>query len=148
MTYIYGRRSLEVQGTIHPHLIQIFDLVLEHMDHSLLWGFRGEEDQNRMVKEHKSYLSWPNSKHNTLPSLAVDAAPGKMVRTHSDISPTWTINWQDHETFNQFGFFVLGVAAGLAIPIRWLGDGDQDYIPNNRDGKKNFYDAAHFELIL
>jgi hypothetical protein len=30
------------------------------------WVWRGEEDQNKFVKEKKSELSWPDSLHNTM----------------------------------------------------------------------------------
>ena len=38
-------------------------------------GYRGENDQNAAFANGNSKLKFPNSKHNQLPSLAVDVAP-------------------------------------------------------------------------
>jgi hypothetical protein len=44
-------------------------------DISVACGHRNEADQNREFAEGDSKLQWPKSKHNTLPSRAVDVWP-------------------------------------------------------------------------
>ncbi len=117
-------------GTCDPVLIRLMNEVIKHWDCTILEGHRDQARQNEMVRIGTSRLSWPDSKHNKDPSLAVDVAP-------------YPIDWQDLERFRAFGGFVLGVAAVLKVPIRWGGDwnGNRDF----RDQK--FHDLPHFELI-
>ena len=77
-----------------------------------------------------SKVQFPNSKHNSLPSLAVDAAP-------------YPIDWNDKKRFALFAGFVLGIAATKGIRLRWGGDWNMNYITlDNR-----FDDLPHFELV-
>lgn len=71
----YGTRSKQVRSELTPTLRIIFDTVLERMDHSLVCGFRPENEQNMAFAAGASKLRWPNSKHNRKPSPAVDADP-------------------------------------------------------------------------
>lgn len=117
--------------TCDPKLQRLMNEVIRHWDCTILEGHRTEFRQNEMVRIGTSQLSWPNSKHNKTPSLAVDAAP-------------YPIDWADIERFRAFGGFVLGVAAVLNIPLRWGGDWN-----GNRDFKdQKFHDLPHFELII
>lgn len=79
MGYRYGRRSTERLQSCDPDLILLFNEALADptcpSDITILEGHRGEERQNQMVAEGKSQLRWPKSRHNTFPSMAVDAAP-------------------------------------------------------------------------
>ena len=71
----FSRRSLNRLDTCHPDLIALMVEVIRTVDISVLEGHRGEERQNALKAEGKSQLSWPRSKHNQSPSLAVDVAP-------------------------------------------------------------------------
>lgn len=104
-----------------PRLQELFQDVIQHQDCAILVGHRCEEDQNAACINGKSELVWPNSKHNTQPSLAVDAAP-------------YPIDWDNIESFKLFGMFVKLRAKVLGIPIRWGGD------------FRSFKDYDHFEL--
>lgn len=79
MTYRYGRSSTERLQSCDPDLILLFNEALADpacpSDITILEGHRGEERQNQMVAEGKSQLRWPRSRHNSFPSMAVDAAP-------------------------------------------------------------------------
>lgn len=100
----------------------LFNDVIQHQDCAILVGHRCEADQNAACSSGKSELIWPNSKHNSQPSLAVDAAP----------SP---VDWENIESFKLFGMFVKLRAKALNIPIRWGGD------------FHSFKDYDHFELV-
>lgn len=71
----FSRRSITKLDTCHPDLIQLMVEVVRTIDITVLEGHRGEERQNALKAEGKSQLSWPRSKHNQSPSLAVDVAP-------------------------------------------------------------------------
>jgi peptidoglycan L-alanyl-D-glutamate endopeptidase CwlK len=79
MSYAYSSRSRDKLQTCHADLILLFMEALADpecpSDMSILEGHRGEDRQNQMVAEGKSQLAWPNSRHNTSPSMAVDVAP-------------------------------------------------------------------------
>ena len=77
----------------------------------------------------KSQLEYPKSRHNLVPSMAVDVCP-------------YPIDWNDRERFSYFAGYVRGVAAGMGIDIRWGGDWDSDgEVKDN-----SFDDLPHFEL--
>ncbi len=73
----YSQQSLRVRDDIHKDLRVLFDFILPKYDHSLVTGFRGEAEQNMAfyAKPQLSKKKWPTSKHNTLPTRAVDADP-------------------------------------------------------------------------
>lgn len=124
--------SKERLATCHPDLKRLFNEVVKHFDCKVLEGYRNEDIQHAafIAKPQRSKVDWPNSKHNTLPSHAVDVAP-------------YPVNWTDYDRLYCFGGFVLGIAASMKIKIRWGGDWDQD--TEVRDNK--FNDLVHFEIV-
>ncbi len=122
--------SAKKLASAHPDLQKVFNEVIKHWDCSILEGHRGEADQNEYFKTGKSKLKWPSSKHNSLPSKAVDAMP----------SP---ISWEDREGICYFAGFVLGIASSMGIKIRWGGDFNQ----NRKIKDEKFVDMPHFELV-
>lgn len=118
----FSTRSLERLRTCDPRLQELFEEVIKHYDCTVLEGHRGEQKQNQAYWEGKSKVKWPDSKHNKVPSLAIDVAP-------------YPVDWENIERFKEFGAFVKGVAAAMGIKIRWGGD------------FKSFFDGPHFELV-
>ncbi len=125
----FSKTSAARLATCHPDLAKVFTRVLQICDCSIICGHRNKEEQNAAFTEGKSQVQYPNGKHNTLPSRAVDVAP-------------YPINWNDRERFSYFAGLVIGVGASMGIAIRWGGDWDGDFdIKDN-----NFDDLVHFEL--
>lgn len=89
----------------------------------VICGHRGKAEQDAAVAAGNSKTPWPTSKHNSLPSLAVDLAPSSPIK------------WGDIEAFKKLGEDVKKQAAALGIHIRWGGD------------FKTFKDYPHFEII-
>ena len=118
--------------TCSPHLQLIFNKVLVVRDRSILCGSRGEEEQTRLFNEGKSQLEFPNSKHNSSPSDAVDVVPYPVPDLELEI-----------EEFIRFSHFVLGTAYGMGIALRWGGDWDRDFDLTDQ----RFNDYPHFELV-
>ncbi len=88
-----------------PRLQVIVNELLEHMDVSVLCGYRGKEDQDKAYAEGKSKLKFPLSKHNIKPSLAVDLAP-------------FPIDWNDIGRFDAMLDKVQEIADKHKIRIR------------------------------
>lgn len=124
--------------TCHRDLITLFKHIILDYDCSVVWGHRGEKEQNKAFASGNSQLEWPNSKHNTLPSLAIDVAPYEKTE----------IDWGKLQSAH-FAGYVKGVAdqlyriGSMTHRIRTGIDFDQD---NDIDDTK-FWDACHFELI-
>lgn len=133
----FSRRSTERLASSHPDLQTIFDVVVAHFDCSVLCGHRGEAEQNQMVADGRSKLSWPHSKHNSRPSMAVDVAP-------------YPIDWRDMKRWYLFGGYVLATARQLYGDgqiehlVRWGGDWDLDTDLSDQ----RFNDLPHFELYV
>ena len=125
----FGRKSKERLASCDPMLQKLFNEVIKHVDCSVLEGHRGEERQNKFYDEGKSKVRYPNGRHNANPSLAVDVTP-------------YPVDWEDRERQTLFAGFVLGIARGLGITIRWGGDWDMDF--DVQDNK--FDDFPHFEI--
>jgi len=126
----FGKTSKKRLETCHPKLQELFNEVIKHYDCSILQGTRSKEEQDEYFRTGRSKVEWPNSKHNSSPSNAVDVVP-------------FPIDWNDWNRFYHFAGYVKGVADGLGIKIRsgidW--DGDNNFNDNS------FNDAPHFELL-
>lgn len=114
----YGKESLAKLETCDPKLILFAKAVMEGVDRgdlvtddvydlTILWGHRGKEDQNEAFAKGTSEKQWPHSKHNTLPSLAVDMVP-------------YPVDWSKAKLhrFEALRRYARGVAQGLGIRIR------------------------------
>lgn len=127
----YGSNSLKHIETLHPHLQLIaFDLI-EIMNVSVVCGHRGKDEQDKAVAEKKSKTPWPKSKHNQLPSIAMDVIP-------------YPTGYKDTRLIYFMAGLIKGIAAKHGITIRWGGDWDSDGDLNDQ----TFNDLVHFELIL
>lgn len=125
----FGTRSNANLDTCHPDLQRLFREVVKHYDCTVICGHRSKDAQDEAVQNGMSKTVYPNSKHNSIPSLAADVVP-------------YPIDWQDREGFYNFGGFVKGVASQMGISIRWGGDWDSD---NDLHDQK-FIDLPHFEI--
>ena len=126
----FSESSKNKLDTCHTKLQQLMHVVVYNYDCTVLVGHRTEEAQTKAFDEGNSKVQWPDSKHNSQPSLAVDVAP-------------YPIIWDDKERFYHFAGYVLGVASSMDIKLRWGGDWDGDH-----DFKgQTFNDLVHFELV-
>lgn len=124
--------------TCHPDLQRVIRHAMEtataDLDFAVLCGHRGKIEQDAAYAAGLSKTPFPTSKHNHLPSLAVDIAP-------------YPVDWNDYGRFKHLAEHVLASAAELGISIRWGGDWDGDG-KTRRDGDpdERFVDLPHFEL--
>lgn len=129
--YAFSIRSEERLATCHADLQQLFREVIKHTDCTILEGHRDQQAQDEYFAAGRSKLQWPNSRHNVLPSKAVDVIP----------HPFKTEDWNNIGRFAMFAGVVLGIATKLGIPIRCGIDWNR-----NLDPSDNWVDAPHFEL--
>jgi len=106
---IHSASSRKKLLEVHPDLQRLVHAVAEKMDLLVICGHRGKREQNEAFMNRRSQLSWPHSKHNQVPSLAVDLTPDPL-------------NWKDIEGFKKMGKLVKEVAAELRLEIKWGGD--------------------------
>jgi len=130
----FGTRSANNLATSHPDLQRLFNEVVKNYDCSITCGHRGQEEQDAAFHEGRSKVQWPNGKHNTTPSKAVDTVPWFSEKPH--------IRWEDKEKFYHFAGYVQAVADQLGIKIRWGGNWDSD----DELDDQTFFDLPHFEL--
>ena len=125
----FSQASLDKLSTCDERLQILFNKVIEYFDCTIVYGNRGEKDQNEAFAKGASKKKFPDSKHNSSPSKAVDAVP-------------YPINWGDEDRMYYFSGVVMGIAKMLDIEIRWGGDWDKD--TEVRD--QTFNDLGHFQL--
>jgi peptidoglycan L-alanyl-D-glutamate endopeptidase CwlK len=107
------------------------DALLDHMDVSLIWGYRSEPQQNALYPRH-SKVQWPNSKHNKWPSLAVDIQPYPYPTTENDL----------RAALGYMAGICWMIADDAGFEIRWGGDWNR-----NGDVTDNgFDDLFHLEI--
>ena len=130
MMYSYSDRSKRSLISCHVDLQRLANEIIRYRNIAIICGHRNEEDQNRAYREGKSTKKWPLGKHNKLPSEAFDFV-------------IWPVNWTDYMNWTATGFFIVGLAEGMGIKIRWGADWNRNYITED----ETFYDWGHIELI-
>lgn len=128
----FGPTSMERLATCDPRLQRLFAEVVKHWDCTVLCGHRGQVEQEAAFAAGKSKARWGQSKHNSMPSRAVDVMP-------------WPVNWDDIPALTMFAGFVLATAAQMGIRVRWGADWDQDRKPWEKENWEQ--DGPHWELL-
>jgi hypothetical protein len=126
----YSARSKANLATCDLRLQEVFNKAIEHTDCAITFGYREEEAQNKAFADGASTKEWPDSKHNSYPSKAVDA-------------PVYPIDWDDRERFTLFAGVVIGIGFAMGHNIRWGGDWNED----NQVKDNKFDDLVHFEIV-
>ena len=130
----YSKRSKERLATCDQRLQDVFNEVIKHVDCSILEGHRSKERQNKLYDEKRTKVKYPNGRHNSNPSKAVDVTP-------------YPVKWEDRERLTFFAGFVLGIARSMGINLRWGGNWDM-YKENGKweVADNRFDDFPHFEI--
>ena len=135
MSYSFSEFSLSHLSTCHPELQILFHEVIKVMDCRVLCGHRTKEAQDAAYPKY-SKVKWPDSKHNTSPSMAVDVVP-------------YPVDWAGTNRMYYFGGRVVEIARRLKDEnkiiheVRWGGDWDRDTEVDDQ----RFIDLPHFELV-
>lgn len=126
--YKFSRLSLNRLDTCDPVLQALMIKALKDKrcpcDFTIVSGHRGKEEQNKAYRNGYSKLKFPQSKHNSRPSKAVDICPyvnGKL-------------DWKSITNFKNLGNHILTIAKENDISVTWGGNW------------KKFKDYPHYEL--
>ena len=129
MSYSFGNSSQARLDTCHPKLQEILNEAIKYVDISILCGTRDEAAQEKAVADGASKVHYPDSRHNSMPSMAIDVAP-------------YPIDWENLTRFALLQGLLKGIAMMKGIKIRsgidWDSDGD---ITDHK-----FMDWPHIEL--
>jgi len=137
----FGKRSIDNLVAVDVRLQDLFIKVVQTYDCSILKGRRGEEEQEACFHAGLTTLHYPHSKHNKMPSEALDVAPYPIVWPDPVKQPKL---WHLHlARFYHFAGFVKATAQDMGIKIRWGGDWDGDLEFTDQ----TFHDLPHFELV-
>lgn len=126
----FSDRSEKRLMTCDSRLIEIFAELVKIYDCSIVCGHRNAKDQNAAFESNNSKVKWPDSKHNSYPSLGVDVVPYPSL-------------WDSGEQFYFMAGMVFMIAQRKGIKIRWGGDWDRDGDFNDQ----KFMDLGHFEIV-
>lgn len=124
MTYKWSKASLAKLKTCDERIQALADMMLARSDFDLTitCGHRGEKEQQDAFDKGTSKAKFGQSKHNNLPSLAIDICP-------------YPINWDaKDERWQQMALNAMWCAGRLGFEIVWGGS------------FKSFKDMPHFEL--
>ena len=107
----------------------------------VICGHRTKAEQQKAYDHGMSKVQWPDSKHNTDPSIAVDIGPYiKDLPGH--------IPWSNKMIWKSLYSLMMEVSDDLDIPLRsgidWNGDG----VFVDIDPTESFWDAPHYEEII
>lgn len=133
----FSQESFSKLSTCHIDLRTIFFEVIKYFDCTILEGYRDEADQEADFKAGKTQLHWPNGRHNSRPSLAVDVAP-------------YPVEFNHPNRFYWFAGYVMATAEQLkqqgkiTHSLRYGGDWNS----NKEIDDQTFDDLVHFELVI
>ena len=96
----FSKSSKNKLETCDPELQTLFYYVIKYFDCTVVCGERGREEQEHAFQNGFSTKQYPNSKHNSSPSEAVDVVP-------------YPIEWENTDRMRYFIGFVKGVAQML-----------------------------------
>jgi len=126
----FSKASRGRLDTCHPDLVRLMEEVIKHIDITVLCGARSVEEQQELFRQGRSKLDGSPgkmSKHNHVPSLAVDVS-------------LWPVAW-DKDRFIAMAYYIRGVADQLGIKIRLGADWNGDMVFS-----ESFFDGPHIEL--
>jgi hypothetical protein len=132
----FSQKSEDKLATCDYRLQEILNEVIKYYDCTIIFGHRDKTAQDKAYAEGKSTKKWPNSKHNTSPSKAVDVAPWPIPKD-------WGHKWKDRVKFYELKAIMFYEAKKRGYKLRYGGDWDmdEDYTDNTFD------DLVHFEVI-
>ena len=142
MAYRFGRKSKQRLAQLHKDLQFLCTEVIKIINFSIVEGHRGEKRQNQYYVAGVTKKKWPDSKHNKLPSEALDAYPYPVILP--DIKKSKKEYGKQLARF----YLLVGIFKGIAfsnnIKIRVGADWDSD----GEILDQSFDDLPHIEIIL
>lgn len=129
----WSHRSKRVYDTLDPRLQKLVIRMRDEVgDISLTSGHRDCQEQMELFHAGASTLTWPNSKHNKRPSIAVDFAP-------------YPYPADENKLWGALGYLAghaMRIAKEEGFEVRWGGDWNGDGDLTNQ----SFDDLFHLEV--
>lgn len=147
---VYSKKSQAIFDSLDPRLQKVLLYIKDvlEIDHSLLCGHRGKEEQDKAYLGGNSKVQWPNSKHNTYPSLAVDVVP--YIRLGS---AKGGVHWHNEDQQIRENYYrdmvrlatIIQMVAKLVFQteLRWGGDFNKNWVISDQ----NWLDFPHIEVV-
>ena len=130
MSFHFSKRSKDNLATCHLPLQKLAKAALatSPIDFIVIEGHRDKAKQDEAFRKGASKLRWPKSKHNAMPSYAMDVCP-------------YPISWNDIEAFK-----VLG--AHMKATWDLMPDEDKEGFRLEWGGDwKKFVDMPHYQIV-
>ncbi len=124
------QKSIIKLQRVDPRLVALVEAVHQIFPCFVVDGYRDEHEQNMEVLKGTSNLKYPDSKHNSDPSLAVDLAP--LPYAPDNI-----------KQLLYFAGYVMAVGSSHGLKLRWGGDWKMRQDPSRNAPQ----DLFHFELV-
>lgn len=111
----FSKTSIEKLKTCHNDLQVICNKAIELYDFAVICGYRNKEEQSKAFKGGFSKVNYPLSRHNHLPSNAMDLCP-------------YPIDWKNENRFYELAGIIKTVAdylltsGKISHKIQWGGD--------------------------
>jgi len=128
----YSVKSSNILRRAVPELQLVCNELVLYFDNTVLCSYRDKAGQDAAVASGASKTPWPTSKHNVMPSRAVDLRPYFAKEPH--------LRWEK-EAFVYMAGHIIMIAHYRGIKLRWGGDWNLDNDP--ADG----WDWGHFEVL-
>jgi peptidoglycan L-alanyl-D-glutamate endopeptidase CwlK len=134
-----SEKSLKLLQDAHADLRRLFIEAINYVDFTVVCVHRGKKEQDEAYAKGHSKVKYPNSKHNKLPSLAVDIQPYPISKNKT----------KNYGQFYYLGGFITVLAEWLykegkiKNKIRWGGDWNKNFDVTDN----NFNDLYHYEII-
>lgn len=125
-----SKASLKILSQADPRLQRLCEELIKYTDFKVVCSYRNRDEQTTAYTTGKSKLAWPNSKHNSLPSKAIDIYP-------------YPIDVNNRDRFIFLMGMALVIAKQLNINIRF----GCDWNGNHDPADERFSDLPHLELI-
>lgn len=145
-----------------PSIQAVARRLINYMDFTVVCGHRGEAEQNAATAAGNSKTPWPTSKHNSLPSKAIDIVPyiselpphlRRLVGTTDQVSAladAYQMSVARASEILYLHYAVLWggwytIACQMGFNHRWGGNWDRDQ--NLYDNHRKLQDLPHIEEV-
>ena len=135
MSYGFGAESRFNLESVDKRLVRVLYHALSYglADWSIIKGYRGKVEQDQAYLAGNSHAKWPDSKHNSNPSLAIDFIPFPFR------------GWDAKCDFVFVAAVILSAAKTLEVPCKWGGNWNKNNLI--MEDKNWEIDLGHIELI-
>ena len=138
----FGNKSRSNLSVVKDDLVRAAFAVVQipGFDHSIICGHRDESTQTAAFNAGNSKTPWPRSKHNKLPSLAIDFLPYPFDGYPKEGDENY---FKEIARWYSISAAYIAVGHGMGINLRGGFDWDRDGIYTDQ----TFDDIGHIEII-